>query len=37
MGYVKNVPEYTTPGSVLHVAARGRTFAVTVVKPPFHK
>lgn len=37
MGYVMNSPEYTTVGSVLHIAARGRTFAVTVAKPPFHK
>lgn len=36
MGYVPNRPEYTTPGSELRVAARGRSFAVTVKKPPFH-
>ncbi len=36
MGYVPNKPEYTTPGSELLVSARGRTFGVTVEKPPFH-
>ena len=37
LGYVKNDPAFTTPGSELHVENRGRTFSVTVAKPPFHK
>lgn len=37
LGYVANDPSLTAPGSVLHVENRGRTFAVTVAKPPFHK
>jgi len=37
MGYVENEPAYTTAGSVLRVEARGKSFGVTVRKPPFHK
>ena len=37
MGYVKNDPSYTTPGSEIFIAARGRKFAAEVKKPPFHK
>ena len=36
LGYVQNDPAYTSLGTVLHIEARGRTFAVTVAKPPFH-
>lgn len=36
MGYVKNVPELTTPGSSIQISARGRSFAATIQKPPFH-
>ena len=37
LGYVTNDPALTGPGAILHVENRGRTFAVTVAKPPFHK
>lgn len=36
MGYVLNRPEYTVTGSKLQIAARGRTTAVQVARPPFH-
>jgi len=36
MGYVPLDPAFTTPGSSLKVSARGRSFNVTVAKPPFH-
>ncbi|MDA0874392.1 MAG: glycine cleavage system aminomethyltransferase GcvT [Bacteroidetes bacterium] len=37
LGYVANEAALTSPGAVLHIENRGRTFAVTVAKPPFHK
>ncbi len=36
LGYVENRPEFTTPGSLLQVSARGRSTAVKVTRPPFH-
>lgn len=37
LGYVPNEPAFTSPGSVLNIAARGKSFCVEVKKPPFHK
>jgi aminomethyltransferase len=37
LGYVQNKPEFTTPGSALKVAGRGRMLSARVAKPPFHK
>ncbi len=36
MGYVKNTPDFTTPGSQIQISARGKVFSATVQKPPFH-
>ena len=37
LGYVTNDPAFTTPGSPVGIAVRGRILAATVQKPPFHK
>lgn len=37
LGYVRNDPEFTAPGSVLSVVSRLRSFKVSVKRPPFHK
>jgi len=37
MGYVPNEDRFTREGSSLLISARGRNFAVTVKKAPFHK
>lgn len=37
LGYVRNDPAFTTPGSRLGIAVRSRILAATVTKPPFHK
>jgi len=37
LGYVLNRPEFTTPGTLLRVASRGRSFKAEVTKPPFHR
>ena len=37
LGYVTNDPAFTTPGSPIGIAVRGRILAATVQKPPFHK
>ncbi len=37
LGYVLNDPTYTTPGSPIGIAVRGKILAATVQKPPFHK
>ena len=37
LGYVPNDPAYTTPGSAIGIAVRGRILKATVQKPPFHK
>ena len=37
LGYVSNTPEYTTPGSELHVMVRSRALTASVAKPPLHK
>ena len=37
LGYVPNEPEFTTPGSVLSVVSRLRSFKVSVKRPPCHK
>jgi aminomethyltransferase len=36
MGYVKNDPQFTAPGSQIQISARGKIFSATVQKPPFH-
>lgn len=36
LGYVKNNPAYTKPGSPIGVAIRSRTLAAEVRKPPLH-
>jgi len=37
LGYVPNDETYTTPGSAIGIAVRGRILPATVQKPPFHK
>ena len=37
LGYVPNDPAFTTPGSAIGIAVRGRILPAIVRKPPFHK
>ncbi|MEM6645813.1 MAG: glycine cleavage system aminomethyltransferase GcvT [Bacteroidota bacterium] len=37
LGYVENLPAYTTPGVAIGVQVRKRVIPATVHKPPFHK
>jgi aminomethyltransferase len=37
LGYVKNEPQFTQPGSPIQIAVRNRTLNATVQNPPLHK
>ncbi len=37
LGYVKNDPAYTKPGSAIYLSVRGKSIPAVVTKPPFHK